>query len=180
MMFLIVGDVDLISDRPKNDSRSHDVRSVKPLVDAGYVQEESRHNSGGLNAADFPPVAKPTNKLFNYYKFRATVAGIEWWAREYVAKEELECPVAIEFLNRRRSEDHWMRWDGKGIGAELKFSGYTGDFYPALKGVSAGYFDFVSLYYYAYDGNGPILTVRLTAAGMAYFDSLPRLELECA
>ena len=58
---------------------------------------------------------------------------------------------------------------------------YYGDGPIALAGIEDGYFEFGSFYDYPRAlGLEKYVTVRLTATGMKFFDSLPRLRLECA
>lgn len=71
---------------------------------------------------------------------------------------------------------------GKGVGSSILF--YAPSYYRnwVFHALLQGYFDLVEHRDYS-GAPGAMeerLTVSLTAKGMAYFDSLPRLTLECA
>lgn len=91
-----------------------------------------------------------------------------------------------EFKTKRASEFDPSKLfdliDGKGIGSEfllpICFASLHGAIYSAI---DAGYLEFVRLKWGLFMGcsiDGAY--VRLTKAGMDYFDSLPKLQLECA
>jgi len=100
-----------------------------------------------------------------------------------------------EWIEARAIEARGMRdpyvkmmeaWTGKGIGGERRFMfshthSWGGPPFgsEAALGILEGYFDYVR--HYAFDRYGEAnITVSLTRKGMEYFDSLPRLILECA
>jgi len=105
-------------------------------------------------------------------KYEVTPTGVLWWANDRAKAE----PSPIESLAYPRY-DGCVLLDGKGIGAEITYRWYK-DIAAAQAAIVAGYFELVQYYMYLYSERW--ITVRLTAAGMRFFDSLPRLKLECA
>lgn len=170
-LFEVAIDGGLISDETfKADKTDFPIGWFSGLVDRGFLKLDSSHPS--WPAEDQPKFGK--RKQFNYYKLTATEAGLQWWYRERGGSGEM--PLILGY-------DLEPITDGKGIGAELQFSRYGIDFGDRLKyafrGLALGYFEFVSRYSYRWAGEES-MRVRLTKAGMEYFDSVPRLQLECA
>jgi hypothetical protein len=100
--------------------------------------------------------------------YTPTPAGLEWWYR-----------VRIEAANEPPNAANLLReFEGKGIGAIVNLYVFPGnaDFIVALRD---GLLEMVS-HHAAEFCSYETLTVKQTAAGMAFFDSIPRLELECA
>jgi len=146
---------------------------VKPMVDDGLIVEVSiepawkdGQDTGGRSR-------------FNYHRYRATEEGIVWWVGQRAGKV-LDRASAYEGLGRADRSDYRTNLTGKGIGAELLYRFDHGDAEVALCGIEDGYFEFVQYYTYKRSPWSDYLIVRLTRKGMEYFDSLPRLILECA
>ena len=131
---------------------------LKPLIEAGRIEFVEQH-----------PAWKEGQKTggranFNYHKFRVTPAGMAWWLSEDTKN-----------LDRKTAYEAFVgnTFCGKGIGAEMWFGNS-----PVIKAaIEDGYFEFVSFSFHPRDlvmMEGTI-TVKLTAKGLTYFDSLPRL-----
>ncbi len=137
------------------------------LIDRGFLKHDGSKPS-------WPPEDQPKfgkRKQFKYYTLSATDAGIQWWYGERGGTGEM--PLILDY-------DGQPITDGKGIGAELCFHrDYSNRLASAFRGLALGYFEFVSRYSYRWRGEESI-RVRLTKSGMEYFDSVPRLQLECA
>ena len=105
--------------------------------------------------------------------YKPTAAGLKWWFEQRAA--EVKDVDAIQ--------SHYVREmiEGKGIGAELEFC--TERYHSAaFIGLRDGLFEFIRHrdYWPMRHSFEEYVTVRLTPKGYRYFDSLPRLELECA
>ena len=130
-------------------------RFIDPLIEAGYVEPDAdRDEERGI-----------------WYK--PTAAGLKWWFEQRAA--EVKDVDAIQ--------SHYVREmiEGKGIGAELEFC--TERYYSAaFIGLRDGLFEFIRHrdYWPMRHSFEEYVIVRLTPKGYRYFDSLPRLELECA
>jgi hypothetical protein len=142
----------------------------------GWVSEEKdwRKRQGWL--VDWMKPLLDDNRIreTGHLKYEVTDTGIIWWA----ANRAKELPVSVDTLKAPRFwQDGGSALDGKGVGGEVTYHHYA-DIAAAQAGIVAGYFDFVR--YYMYPLSERWITVRLTRKGMDYFDSLPRLQLECA
>jgi hypothetical protein len=145
---------------------------LKPLVSAGAITQI------GDPEPAWPDGEVPNGeKQYNFYKFSVTQNGLKWWYEQYAS--DIDRNVGYAKLIEAR-EDWQGRLDGRGIGAEIRYRFYYGDGAVALAGIEDGYFEFVSFYTYSREQMEKTVTVRLTEAGMKFFDSLPRLTLECA
>lgn len=146
---------------------------IAPLLKDGRIEEAETHPAWPDGVPD-----GTDRKPFNYHKVNATPKGIAWWIHEN-AEEVPDRPAAyktlIEDFGGRPSQ-----LEGKGIGAELIYCLFWGQATIATAAIEDGYFEFVGFYNRSYDPTGGHIVVRLTATGMKYFDSIPRLVLVCA
>lgn len=143
----------------------YDDRNVTPLLKAGYVTLKEVKD--------------------NQYYYQPTEAGIKWWIGVRY-KYALE---SVAELKRCRLEPHYgtdpsalfEKFDGKGIGCQVEILTYHHNA-AIFSGLKEGYFDFVHHRDYCGCPHAmeEYVTVALTAKGMAYFDALPKLVLECA
>lgn len=91
-----------------------------------------------------------------------------------------------EFKTKRASEcdpSKLFDWiDGKGIGCEFLLPICFGNMHGAIySAIDAGYIELVGLKLGSFMGlSVDGANVRLTKKGMDYYDSLPKLQLECA
>jgi hypothetical protein len=151
---------------------AHHVDWLKPLLESGAIEHD------GSEPAWLDTEHK-TRRPFSYHKYRTTEKGIPWWATERVRQAEEREPIDIAILTRPHGDSDPVI-DGKGIGSTMRFWWWP-HAAAALKGIRDGYF---KLEYY--DWGHPSMkmyddiTVSLTRKGMEYFDSIPRLVLECA
>lgn len=144
---------------------------LEPLITMGAIEQTEVSQAW----PDGPPEGE---RAYNYYKFKITTVGMGWWLGQYT-KDVLDRGAAYgKLVEWHRGQEPQL--EGKGVGASLRYL-FAWDLAPiVMAGIEDGYFEFESFYHYVYDWWSKSLTVRLTAKGMRYFDSMPRLLLECA
>lgn len=158
----------LFQDSPDWRQATRSMRSewLKPLLEDGHIEWVRSEPAW----PDGPPEGE---RNFKYHYFKTTPAGMKWWLSEMTSEIK---DRQSEYIRLRDSGQ--CNLEGVGIGAECQFDLYYGN-RIVMAGIQDGYFEFVSFYYYERGFNRNI-TVRLTECGLKFFDSLPRLQLECA
>lgn len=151
--------------KERNPESAHSIEIVKPLLAAGYVEAAGDKTWEDASVSHY---------------FKATPAGIKWWIDQRVAGAQ----------ESHATSPKWFNIDpailieqvtGKGIGSHITF--YCGSMYGSAVFVALRdrLFDFVShRNYYPTGSMEEYVTVSLTRKGMAFFDAIPQLELECA
>lgn len=149
------------------------VKWLKPLLDLGCIRETRKHLA-------WPDGTIPKgDKQFYYYDFAVTPEGIGWWIKERISEDDREGRIISIALLAQPRRNGVAPVEGWGIGSELTFS-WEPEISAAFKALREGYFEYV---YYSPGYHWRMtqtLTVRLTKSGMAFFDAVPRLQLECA
>lgn len=160
-----------ITNREFSDKGGFPIGWFSDFIERGFLKLDSSEPS-------WSPKDKFGNrKQFNYYKLSATEAGLQWWYRERGGNSD-DVPLILGYNLEPVT-------DGKGIGAELCFARWgTGGpdakrMELVFRAIALGYFELVSRYSYRWTCEESV-RVRLTKKGMEYFDSVPRLQLECA
>jgi len=157
------------------DLRTHcHVKWLDPLIEIGAIKKTGEHPA-------WPEGPPEGARQYNYHNFAVTPEGMNWWAIERVkgVEESTGQPININVFAEWRGERPPII-DGKGIGSP--FWVFLYDVPTAAKCIRDGYFSFHEYYW----GNprawhtSDALRVSLTRKGMEYFDSVPRLVLECA
>jgi len=164
-------------------------KTEQRLAEAGYLARTERHPHWR-----------------EYFKdgiwYWPTSKGLAWWIAERAKLVEGKCWLSHEhdewcrrpavkyrsdlsILDPNNNEPYTIadmapQIEGKGIGCNIDF---FVRFYPTIwAAMRDGLLTFVAHRDYsgAPHNNEEYVTAALTKEGMAYFDSLPRLELECA
>ena len=148
---------------------------LQPLIKNGRVKEVSVEPA-------WPKGKVPKGcKAYNYHTFDFTPKGVKWWIKQHTRKLSPEARESAYKKLILDSRPEWLgRLEGKGIGAEIRYGFEFGDELAAMAGIADGYFEFVDYTTYCHRSVETFITVRLTPEGMRFFDSLPRLQLECA